>query len=246
MHRFDDKTIKTTQNYENYRRWIASIWRQNDQKCLVMSQIIENNSKLQKYSNYTQFALIRRLNDQNVELRRKIFKTTLNYKSAQTKMTCIDLMTKRSKQRKTTKAIELRWIASIWRQNDQKCFVTSQNIENNSKLQKYSNYDEFASIWSRNDKKYWLTLQTVQIKAKLQNWSKYNELHRLDVKTIKTTQNSKKWSKYNDLHRFDDKTIKTTQNYESYRITMNCIDLTTKRPKQRKTTKAIKLRSICI
>ena len=210
---------------------------------LVMSQIIENNSKLQKYSNYTQFALIRRLNDQNVELRRKIFKTTLNYKSAQTTMTCIDLMTKRSKQRKTTKAIELRWIASIWRQNDQKCFVTSQNIENNSKLQKYSNYDEFASIWSRNDKKYWLTLQTVQIKAKLQNWSKYNELHRLDVETIKTTQNSKmikiqwlasiwwqndqnnaklrKLSNYYELHRFDDKTTKTTQNYKSNQITIN-------------------------
>ena len=217
MHRFDDKTIKTTQNYENYRRWIASIWRQNDQKCLVTSQIIENNSKLQKYSNYTQFALIRRLNDQNVELRRKTFKTTLNYKSAQTTMTCIDLMTKRSKQRKTTKAIELRWIASIWRQNDQKCFVTSQNIENNSKLQMYSNYEEFASISSRNDKKYWLTSQTVQNKAKLIKLIKVQWIASIGCQNDQNNAKLQKWSKYNDLHRFDDKTIKTTQYYENYR-----------------------------
>ena len=53
---------------------------------------------------------IGRQNEQNVELRRKIFKTTLNYKSDQNPMTCIDLMSKRSKQRKTPNAIKLRWI----------------------------------------------------------------------------------------------------------------------------------------
>ena len=148
----------------------------------------------------------------------KTIRTTQNSKSDQNTMNCIYLMTKRSKQRKTTKAIELRWIASIWRQNDQKCFVKSQYIQNNSKLQKYSNYDEFASIWSRNDKKYWLTSQTVQNKAKLQNWSKYNELHRFYVKTIKTTQN-----------------------YKSDQITTNCMDLTSERSKQRKTWKVIKI-----
>ena len=72
--------------------------------------------------------------------------------------------------------------------------------------------------------------------AKLQKWSKYNDLHRFDVKNIKTTLNYEsdqigrqneqkcwvtsqniqnnaklqKWSKYNDLHRFDVKTIKAT------------------------------------
>ena len=73
---------------------------------------------------------------------------------------------------------------------------------------------------------------------KLQKWSNYNELHRLDVKTIKNVALSRK-------------TFKTTQNYKSDQITMNCIDLTSKRSKilsyvakhskQRKTTKVIKI-----
>ena len=88
----------------------------------------------------------------NVELRRKTFKTTQNYESDQITMNCIDLTSKRSKmlsyiakhskQRKSTKRIKLQWIASIWCQNDQKCWVTSQNIQNNAKLRKWSNYNE--------------------------------------------------------------------------------------------------------
>ena len=72
LHRFDVKTIKTTQNYRS-----DQIGRQNEQKCWVTS---------------------------------KTFKTTLNYKSDQNTMTCIDLMSKRSKQRKTPNAIKWRWI----------------------------------------------------------------------------------------------------------------------------------------
>ena len=61
--------------------------------------------------------------------------------------------------------------ASIWRQNDLKSWVTSQNYKSNqitmnsidltsersemlryvAKLQKWSYYDEFASIWRQND-----------------------------------------------------------------------------------------------
>ena len=83
---------------------------------------------------------IGRQNEQNDELRRKTFKTTQNYESDQIIMTCIDLTSKRSKmlsyvakhskQRKTTKVIKLQWIASIRRQNDLKCWVTSQTIQN--------------------------------------------------------------------------------------------------------------------
>ena len=96
--------------------------------------------------------------------------------------------------------IKIQWLASIWRLNDQKCWVTSQNIQNN---------------------------------AKLQNRSNYNELHRLDVRTIKTKQKL---------------------NYKSDQNPMTCIDLTSKRSKmlsyvakhskQRKTTKPIKLQWI--
>ena len=256
---------------------LASIRRRKDKKCRVKSPNIQNNAKLQKWSYYDEFPSIWRQNDKNVELRRKTFKTTLNYKSNQITMTCIDLMSKTSKQRKTTNTIKLLWIASIWRHNDQKCWVTSQCIQNNAKLQKWSYNDEFASISCQND----------QNNSKLQKRSNYNELHRFDVITIKmlsyvamhskqhkTTkviklqwlasiwcqkhQNNEKLqtrSNYNDLHRFDVKTIKTiktTQNYKCDQITMNLhrfdvntiknVEYVAKHSKQHKTTKVIKLR----
>ena len=128
----------------NLCQWLPSIdLRSKRSKCRVTSQNIQNNAKLQNRSNY-------------IELHRldgKTIKTKLNYKSDQNPMTCIDLRSKRSK-----------------------CRVTSRNIQNN---------------------------------AKLQNRSNYNELHRLDVKTIKTTQN-----------------------YKSNQITMTCIDYMSKRSKQ--------------
>ena len=288
-------------------------------------------------------ASIWRQNDQNVELRCKTFKTNLNYKSDQNPMTCIDWMSKRSKQRYSTKVIKIQWLASIWRQNDQnvelryenicidlnkvktdqnvevlrktfkttqnyksdqitmncidltskrsKCWATLQNIQNKPKLQKWSKSNDLHRLDVQKIKtevyykshqnpmtcidltskrsKCWVTSQNIQNKAKLQKWSKSNDLHRFDVKTIKTfktklnyksdqnpmscidltskrskcwvtSQNIRnkaklqKWSKSNELHRFDVKTIKTfktTLNYKSDQITMNCIDLTSKRSK---------------
>ena len=201
-------------------QWLAWIWRQNDKKCWVTSQNIQNNAKLQNRSNYNELhrydvkTIKTKLNyksDQNPmtcidltskrskmlsyvakhskqpkttkpikcnELHRldvKTIKTKLNYKSDQNPMTCIDLTSKRSimlslvskhsKQRKTTKPIKLQWIASIGCQNNQ----------NKAKLQKWS---------------------------KLQRWSKSNDLHRFDVKTIKNVE----------LRR---KTFKTMQNYKT-------------------------------
>ena len=63
----------------------------------------QNNAKLQKWSNYNELHRFDVKTIKNVELRRKTFKTTQNYKSNQITMTCIDLMSKRSKQLKTTK-----------------------------------------------------------------------------------------------------------------------------------------------
>ena len=125
---------------------------------------------------------------------------------------------------KTTKVIKLQWVASIWLQNDQKSWVTSQNIQNN---------------------------------AKLQNWSNNNALHRFDVKTIKTFELGGKTTKVIKLqliatiwHLNDQNFWVTSQNYKSNQITMDCIDLTSKRSKklsyvakhskQRKITKLIK------
>ena len=106
----------------------------------------------------------------------------------------------------------------------------SQNIRNNGKLQKRSN-------WTSKRAKWWVMSQNIQNYAKLRKWSNYNELHRFDVKTIKNvelrrkpfkTAKLQKWSKYNDFQRFDVKNFKTTQNCKSNEITMNCIDITSK------------------
>ena len=149
-------------------------------------------------------------------------------------------MSKRSKQLKTTKTIKLQWIASIWRHNDKKCWVTSQCIQNNAKLQKWSYNDEFASISCQND----------QNNSKLQKRSNYNELHRFDVITIKMLS-------YVAMHSKQHKTTKVIKlqwlasiwcqnilNYKSDQNTKTCIDFMSNRSKQLKTTKAIKLQCI--
>ena len=159
----------------------------------------------------------------------KTFNTTQNNKTDQITMNWIDLMSKRSKQRKITNAIKLRsicidltsklskmlsYIAKHSKQRKTTKVIKLQWIasiwwqkhQTNAKLQKWSYYDEIASIWRQND----------QNNAKLQNGSNYNELHRFDVKTIKNVE----------LRR---KTFKTTQNYKTDQIIMYCIDLMSKR-----------------
>ena len=173
LHRFDVKTITTTQNYEsdqiimhcinlpskrskmlryvaklqketNYDQF-ASIWHQNYKKFWGTSQNIQNNVKLQNWSNYN-------------ELHRFDVKTVKN--------------------RKTTKGIKLQWIASIWCQNDQK----SQNYKSN---QIPLNLHRFEVK----------TIKILRYVAKLQKWSNYNELRWFDVKTFKTFQLGRKTTK---------------------------------------------------
>ena len=197
-------------------------------KCWATLQNIQNKPKLQKWSKSND---LHRFDVKTI----KTFKTKLNYKSDQNPMSCIDLTSKRSK-----------------------CWVTSQNIQNKAKLQKWSKSNDLhrfdvktikmLSYVAKHSKQsettkviqiQWLAsigCQNDQNKAKLQKWSKSNDLHRLDVKTIKTKLNYKsdqnpilasiwrqneqniqnkaklqKWSKSNDLHRFDVKTIKNVE-----------------------------------
>ena len=132
-------------------------------------------------------ASIWRQNDQNVELRRKTFKTKLNYKSDQYPMTCIDMTSKRSK-----------------------CWVASQNIQNKAKLQKWSKSNDLhrfdvktikmLSYVAKHSKQsettkvikiQWLAsigCQNDQNEAKLQKWSKSNTC--IDL-TSKRTKHSK-------------------------------------------------------
>ena len=163
---------------------------------------------------------------------------------------------KHSKQRKTTKLIKLQWIASIWCQNDQKSqnyksnqipinlhrfevktikttlnykrdqitmnlhqfdVKTIKNVELRRKTTKLIKLQWIASIWCQND----------QNNAKLQTRSNYNEFASI------WHQNYKNVDARINLHRFEVKTIKTTLNYKRDQITMNCIDLMSKRSKQR-------------
>ena len=215
MRRFDvkrSKIISYVANHSKQRKstkvikvqWIASIWCQNDKKCWVTSQTIPNTAKLQNWSNYDELHRFDVKTIKNVDLRRKPFKTTQNYKSNQITMNCIDLTSKRSKMlsyvanhsklRKSKKVIKIQWIQSIWCQNDKKCWVTSKPFETQqnykcdqitmncidltskrSKMLSYvANHLEqrkttkviklqwIASIWRQNDQKCWVTSQTIQ------------------------------------------------------------------------------------
>ena len=106
-------------------QWIASISCLNDR----------NNAKVRRRSNYNEL----------IDLTSK-------------RSAMLSYVANHSKKRRTTKVIKLQWIVSIscqkhqknaklqtrsnkdefesiWRQNDQKCWVTSQTIQNNAELQ---------------------------------------------------------------------------------------------------------------
>ena len=150
-------------------------------------------------------------------------------------MHCIDLTSKRSKtfelRRKTTKVIKLQWIASIWHQNNPKCWDTSQNIQNNANQWKWSNYNAWHRFDVLNDQNFWVLSQ--------------NDESDQTTKVIKAQWIASIW-RQNDL-----KSWVTSLNYKSNQITMDCIDLTSKQSKmlryvakhskQRKPTKVIKL-----
>ena len=138
-------------------------------------------------------------------------------------MNLIDLTSERSQQRKTTKVIKLQWIASIWcqkhqtnaklqkqsnndqsasiwRENDQKCWVTSQNIQYNAKLRKWSNYNELHRFdvktitTTQNYESDQIIMHCINLMSKrskklsyvpkLQKKSNYNEFDRFDIRTI--------------------------------------------------------------
>ena len=157
--------------------------------------LMSKHSKLQKWSKYK-------------DLHRfhvKPIKTTQNYKSDQITMYCIELTSKRSKmlrfvakhskQHKTTKVIKLRQFASIWRQNDQKSWVTSQNIPNNAKLRKWSKYNYLHRLDVEKIKNVALSRQTFKTTQNYKSDHITMNFHRFDVKTIKMLSYVAKHSK---------------------------------------------------
>ena len=193
--------------------WIASIWRQNEQKWWVTSQNIQNYAKLRKWSNYNELHRFDVKTIYNDELRRKTFKITQNYESDQIIMNCIDLTS-----------------------NDLKCWVTSQTIQNNAKLRKWSTYTELH----RFDVK---TSKNVQLLAK-HSKPLNSQSDQLILNCIDLTSKRSKMLSYVANH-------SKPLNYKSDQLILNCIDLTSKRStmmsyvakhsKLRKTTKVIKL-----
>ena len=202
LNRFDVKTFKTKQIYKTDQitmncidwmskhskqskttkpiklQWIASIGCQNDR----------NKAKLQKWSKSNDLHRFHVKTIKNVELRRTTFKTTLNYKSDQNPMTCIDLTSKRSKmlsyvakhskQRRSTKPIKLQWIASIWCQNDQ----------NNAKLQKWSKSNDLH----RFDVK---TIKNVELRRKTFKTTQIYETDQITMNCIDLMSKHSKQSK---------------------------------------------------
>ena len=157
LHLFDVKSIKnvelrlnafkTTQNYKSNQITMTCIDLMSKHSKLqkwskfasISCQTDQNNSKLQKRSNYNVLHRIDVKTIKNVAFRRKTFERKLNYKSNQITTICIDLMSKRSKrskQRKITNAIKLQWICIDLTSIRSKMLNTSQNIQNNAKLQK--------------------------------------------------------------------------------------------------------------
>ena len=251
------KLRKTTKVFK--LQWIASIWHQNDLKCWDTSQnyksdqitmncidltskqsemlsYVVKHSKLRKITKVIKLQWIASIWHSK---RSKMLRYFSKLQSDQTIMNCIDLTSKRSKLfsyvAKHTKVIKLQWIASIWHQNDLKCWdcprttkvikqMTMNFIDLCQNDQNYkstrSNYNEFASIWRQND----------QNNAKLQTRSNYDEFASIwrqnyqkcwgKCKTFKTTQNYKV-KKLQWIASIWCQNDQKTQNYKMNQITIN-------------------------
>ena len=192
-------------------RQFASIWRQNDQKCWVTSQCIQNNAKLQKWSYNDEFASISCQNDQNNSKLQKRSNYNELHRFDVITIKMLSYVAMHSKQHKTTKVIKLQWLASIW----------CQNIQNNPKLQIVIKLQWICIDLTSNDQKCWVTSQCIQNNAKLQKWSKYNELASISCQTDQTNSKLQKRSNYNVLHRIDVKTIKNVALRRAFKTTQN-------------------------
>ena len=169
---------------------------------------IENNAKLQNWSNYNELLLF---DVKTIKTTQNFVQTRSNYDQFasiwhQNNPKCWDTSKNiqyNAKLRKWSNYSALhrfdvktirnvQWHRKYWNQ----CKTTKlikvqriaslwcQNDQNNSKLQTRSNYDQFASIWHQNNQKCWDTSKNIQYNANQRKWSNYNALHRFDVKTI--------------------------------------------------------------
>ena len=118
------KHSKTTKVLKS--QWIVSIWRQNDQKCWVTFkpfQTQQNYKSDQITMNCIDLTSKRSKMLSYVSNYSKHRKTTKVHRFDVKTIKNVELRWNHSKHSKTRKVIKLRWIASIWLLNDQKCWV---------------------------------------------------------------------------------------------------------------------------
>ena len=258
LHRFDVKMIKTTQNYQIDQITMNCMdLTSNWQKCRVLSQNIQNNAKLQKWSKYNDFASIWCQNDQNnAKLpKRSNYDELHEFDVELAKMS--SFVTKHSIQRKTPKVIKIQWLESIWcrivEKNVEFCHKTFKTTQNSKSDQNTMTWIDLMSNWQ----KCRVLSQNIQNNAKLQKWSKYNDFASIWCQNDQNNAKLPKRSNDDELHAFDvelakmssfvTKHSKQRKTPKVIKVQWLCIDLMSKWSKQRKTTKAIKLRWIaCI
>ena len=123
--------------------------------------------------------------------------------------------------------IKLQWIASIWCRNYPECWVTSQKIQKNAKLQSDQITMNCIDLMSKRLKQRKITNAIklwsicIDLTSKLSKMLSYVSKNSKERKTTKLIKDKKNV----ELRR---KTFKTTQNYKTDQITMNCIDLMSK------------------
>ena len=225
------KPFKTTQMYKGYQSTMNCI--DLTLKRSKMFSYVPNHSKQLKPTKVIKLQWIASIWCQKHQ-------TTQNYKSDQITRKCMDLTSKRtkmlsyvpnhSKHSKTTKVIKLRWSAWIWRQNEQKCWVSRKPFKT---TQMYKGYQSTMNCID-------LTLKRSKMFSYVPNHSKQLK----PTKVIKLQWIASIWCQKHQ----------TTQNYKSDQITRKCMDLTSKRTKmlsyvpnhskQRKSTKFIKVQWI--
>ena len=257
LHRFDVKMIKTTQNYQSDQMTMNCMHlTSNWQKCRVLSQNIQNNAKLQKWSKYNDFASIWCQNDQNnAKLpKRSNYDELHEFDVELAKMS--SFVTKHSKQRKTPKVIKIQWLESIWCRivkNVEFCHKTFKTTQNSKSDQNTMTWIDLMSNWQ----KCRVLSQNIQNTVKLQKWSKYNDFASIWCQNDQKNAKLPKRSNDDELHAFDielakmssfvTKHSKQRKTPKVIKVQWLCIDLMSKWSKQRKTTKAIKWRWIaCI
>ena len=222
LHRFDVKTITTTQNYESDQIIMHCI--DLTSKRSRMLRYVAKHSKQRKTTNEIKLQWIWSIWHQNdlkcwvtsqnykcdhitMNLHRfdvKTITTTHNYEIDQIIMHCINLTSKRSKKLSYVPKLQ-KW--SNYNELHRFDVKTIKNVELRRKTFKTTqNYESHQITMNCID----LTSERSKMLsyvAKLQMWSYYDEFASIWRQNDNNNSKLRKWSNYNALHQFDVKTI---------------------------------------